>query len=143
MFDSQALSAQQSVSTAISPGISSLANNMFIIITDIRTQQSLIIICVILTVFAIYVWCVGTHQNFKEKGLRPKVKEILLPLILIVLTFNNVRDMKDSMFNQKNTVNIVGVPSNKVVDKSDSQSATKEQINSYLKSVSNSYLLDL
>jgi glucan phosphoethanolaminetransferase (alkaline phosphatase superfamily) len=143
MLDSQTLSAQRSTSTAISSEVSLLANNMFTIITDSRTQQGLSIVCVVLTVFIIYIWCMEAHRNFKKKGLRPKAKEIILPLILIALTFNNVRDMKDSMFNSKNTVNIVEAPSNKVMNKNNSQSKAEVQMSPSLKSLLNGYLLDI
>jgi hypothetical protein len=143
MLNPQTLSVKQSVNTTASFEMSSLADNIFTIMTDRRTQQGISITCIILTMFAIYMLCVAMHRNFKEKGLQPKAKEILSPLFMIALTFIHIRDIKDSMVNPKSTASIVETSPNKAVDKNNSQSAEEAQINFYLKSVSNRYLLDI
>jgi hypothetical protein len=142
MLNPQVLSVRQSVHTKSSFEISSLADNMITIMTDKRTQQGLGITSVVLMTFAIYVMCVAMRRNFKEKGLRPKAKEILFPLFMIALTSMLIRDIKDSMVNPQSTASIVKTSPNKVMDKSNSQSEAEAKISPYLRLRMNSYLIN-
>ncbi len=142
MLSSQYLPAKQSVNTKSSFEISSLADNMVTIMIDKRTQQGLGITGVVLTMFAIYMMCVAMHRNFKEKGLRPKAKEILFPLFMIVLTSILIRDIRDSMVNPQSIVSIVETSPSKAVDKSNSQSTAEPKLSPSQKARLNSYLLN-
>jgi hypothetical protein len=143
MFNFQALSMQQLLNTVIFPGFSSLANSLWIIATNGKLYQAISILSIVFTIFALYIWYAETCEKFQKKGLLPKAKEMITPLVLIALMFGNANDMKESMFNTKNTLASIKAPLVKVVDKNNIQSATDAQISSYLKSVSNRYLLDL
>jgi hypothetical protein len=117
MLNSQSLSEQQSFNTVISPEVSSLANNFWVIVTDDKVMRSVDSLGLLLATLAVCLWCLQTYKTFKKQGLRPKVTEIVLPLLLIGLLFNNGRYLKELTFATKNIMNSTKAPLNKVVDK--------------------------
>lgn len=116
MFDPQTLSAQQSASTAISSEISSLANNFYTILTDDRVMRSVDLLGLLLSTLIVCIWCLQTYKAFKKQGLRPKVAEIVLPILMIGLLLNNAKCLKELTFATENTLNSIKAPVGKVMN---------------------------
>jgi hypothetical protein len=115
MLNFQSLLAQQSVNTTRTLEIPSLVDELWTIVMDDRIYQSMSFLGTLMAVFVMCIWCVQMYKTLKKGGSRPKVKEIIFPLILIVLLFNDGGNMKDLTFGTKNDVNIFKTPVNKVV----------------------------
>jgi hypothetical protein len=115
MFNPQALLAQQSINTTASFEVSSLVNILWSISTDQRVVQSVDLLGLSMSTLSVYLLCLHTYKSFKKEGLRPKAAEIILPVLLIGLLFNDVRYLKELNFATQNTVNSIKTPLNKVV----------------------------
>jgi hypothetical protein len=108
MFNLQALSAQQLISTAKTVEIPSLVDKLWTIVMDDGIYQAVSFLGTLVAILAMCIWCVQMYRILKKGGSRPKLKEVIFPLILIVLLLNNGRNMKDLTFGIK-------VPLDKIV----------------------------
>lgn len=115
MFNRYTSLTQQPVNITRTFETPPLVNKLWTIVMDDRIYQTLSFAGTLMAIFVMCIWCVQTYKNLKEGGSRPKAKELILPLMLIVLLFNDGRNMKELTFGAKNTVHSFNPPLNKVV----------------------------
>ncbi len=69
-----------------------------------------------IAVFAVGFWCVKFYQAIEEGGLRPAVRELAYPLILVVLLANGGDNMRSLTLATRDIMNNVNSAANSVID---------------------------
>jgi hypothetical protein len=131
MFNPQTLLAQQPVNTTKTLEVPPVVDKMFAIFIDHRTNQILSCLGLLIVASAICIWCTHTYKTIKGEGSRPKAKEVFYMLLLTVLLFGDINDMKDSAYGNKNIANNFIAPINKIVAKNNTLSETERQMVAY------------
>jgi small-conductance mechanosensitive channel len=111
MFNRYTSLTQQSVDTTRTLETPPLVNRLFTIATVDRIHLTIGFLVTAIVVFVVCFWCLQMYKNLRNGGARPKAKELLPPLLLIVFLVINIQDLT---FTTKNTVNF-NIPLNKVV----------------------------
>jgi hypothetical protein len=140
MFNAQILLAQQSINTTGSIEMPSLLNNLWTIAMDDSMYRTVSFLSMLIAAFTVGFWFLKVYNISTVEDLRASVKEVILPLMLVFLLFNNGKNMKDLTLATKGVVNSFNVPQHSVIDEEISlRAATDKLMNSYLEAATIKY----
>jgi hypothetical protein len=144
MFIAQTLFAQQSINTTGTLEMPSILNNLWTIAMNGSMYRTASFSGMLIAAFAVGFWCLKMYRISTVEDLRASLKEVVLPLMLVILLFNNGKNMKDLTLATKNAMNSSNVSQNIVADEEVSlRLATDKLMNSYLEAATIKYQSNL
>jgi hypothetical protein len=78
--------------------------------------QTMCYLAMTIAVFAVGFWCVKFYMAIEEGGLRPASKEMVFPLILVVMLSNQGSNMRDVTLGARDAMNGFNGTLNRVID---------------------------
>ena len=118
MFTPQTLLAQQSTNIVEALEIPLLLSKMWSILMNERFYQAMNLVGVLMAIFAIGLWCAMFYKSFKTGGLQPALKDLVLPLVLVVMLWNGGKNLKDITLSTKSAISSFSA-AGKVADEAD------------------------